>query len=144
MRLIRLARAALEAEGLYLRRIGRARGIQAAIAAAALVFVLMLLVMLHIAAFAALTDGRSVVGAALWVAAGDLVIAALLAFIASRSGHDPVAEEALMVRDAAMRQLSDGAARAAMLVPLMKSQSMKKGVIGAALTALAVGLFSRR
>ena len=84
------------------------------------------------------------VSAALWVAAGDLVIAALLAFIASRSGRDPVAEEALMVRDAAMRQLSDGAARAAMLVPLMKSQSMKKGVIGAALTALAVGLFSRR
>lgn len=144
MRLLRLARAAFEAEGLYLRRLARARGIQVGLAAAAAVFALLLLLMLHLAAFAALAEGWGPVGAALWVAAGDLVIAGILAMAAARDRHDPVAEEALRIRQAAMRQLGDGAARAVVLAPLLKSQTAKKGLIGAAVTALAVGLLARR
>jgi hypothetical protein len=144
VRLLRLARAAFEAEGLHLRRVARARGIQAALAVAAGVFLLLLLAMLHLAAFAALVPDWGAPQAALLVAGGDLVIAAILAFAASRAGRDRVAEEARLVRQEAMRQLGDGAARAVVLAPLLKSQSMKKGMMGAALTALVVGLLARR
>jgi hypothetical protein len=144
VRLLRLARAAFEAEGLHLRRVARARGIQAALAAAAGVFLLLLLAMLHLAAFAALLPDWGPVQAALLVAGGDLAIAAILALAASRAGHDRVAQEALLVRQEAVRQLGDGAARAVVLAPLLRSQSMKKGLMGAALTALAVGLLARR
>lgn len=144
MRLLRLARAAFEAEGLHLRRVARARGIQAALAAAAAIFVLLLLAMLHLAAFAALVPDWGAAQAALLVAGGDMAIAAILALAASRAGQDRVAEEARQVRQEAMRQLGDGAARAVVLAPLLRSQSMKKGLMGAALTALVVGLLARR
>lgn len=144
MRLLQLARTAFQAEGLHLRRMARARGIQAALGAAALVFALLLLLMLHIAVFAALVPGRGAPTAALIVAAGDLVLVGILAYAASRAGHDRVAEEARLVRKEAMRQLGDGAARAAVLAPLLRSQTAKKGMLGAALTALVVGLLSRR
>jgi hypothetical protein len=144
MRLLRLARAAFEAEGLHLRRLARARGIQAAFAAAAAVFALLLLLMLHLAVFAALVPGHGPVVSALFVAAGDLVLVGLLVFLASRAGHDPVAEEALRVRQEAVRQIGDGAARLVVLAPLLRSQTAKKGMLGAALTALVVGLLSRR
>ena len=49
MRLLQLARAAWEAEGLHIRRLLRARGIQAAYGAGAALFVLMMTLMLHIA-----------------------------------------------------------------------------------------------
>ncbi|WP_372620569.1 hypothetical protein [Falsiroseomonas sp.] len=144
MRLIALARAAFEAQGLHLRRVARARGIQAALAATAAVFALMLLLMLHVAAFAALVDDWGAPGAALLVAAGDLVLMVIIGIAAGRAGHDRVAEEALVVRNEAMRQLGDSAARAAMLLPLLKSQGAKKGLIGAAVTALVLGILSRR
>jgi hypothetical protein len=144
MRLLALARAAWEAEGLYLRRLARARGIQAGFAAGAALFLLMLVVMLHIAVFAALVPGLGPVGAALVVAVGDALVMALLLLLASRASRDPIAMEARLVRQAAMQQLSDGAARAAVLAPLLRSQSMKKGLFGAAVTAAVVGLLSRR
>jgi hypothetical protein len=144
MRLLRLARAAFEAEGLHLRRLARARGIQAALAAAAAIFALLLLIMLHIAVFSALVPGRGPAAAALWVAAGDLVIAGLLAFAAARAGHDRLADEALRVRKEAVRQIGDDAARLVVMAPLLRSQTAKKGMLGAALTALVVGLLSRR
>ena len=40
--------------------------------------------------------------------------------------------------------MTDAGARALMLAPLLKSQSAKKGLIGAALTAVAIGLLSRK
>jgi hypothetical protein len=144
MRLFQLIRVAWEAEGLHLRRLMRAHGIQAALAAVAAVFALLLLMMLHVAAFAALVPGQGPVWAALIVGFGDLVLLALFGWLARRAGHDPVAIEAARVRSDALRQLGDGAARAAVLAPLLKSQTAKKGLVGAAVTALAVGLLSRR
>jgi hypothetical protein len=144
MRLLRLARAAIEAEGLLLRRQARARGIQVALAAGAAVFALLLLAMLHLAAFAALVPGWGAARAALILAAGDLVVAVLFALAARRAGHDPVAEEARELRTQAVRQIGDGATRALVLAPLLRGRGLAKGLLGAALTAAVVGLIARR
>jgi hypothetical protein len=144
MRLLRLLRLALQAEKLHLSRVSRGYGIQAGLAAAAALFGLMLLFMLHIAAFAALARGQGPVWAALIVAFGDLVLLAVFGFLARRRPVDQVELEALRVREDAMAQVRDGAARAMVLVPLLRSQKAKKGMIGAAVTALVVGLMSRR
>ena len=144
MRLLQLARTAWDAEMLHLRRQARAHGFQAAYAAVALVFGLMLLVMLHITAFVALLPSQGPVWAALIVAFVDLLLLALFGFLARRAGRDPVAIEAKLVRQEAVRQMGDSAARVAVLAPLLRSQSVKKGFAGAAMTALAVGLLSRR
>lgn len=144
MRLLELARTAWDAEALRLRRLARAQGMRAAYAAVAAVFGLIALLMLHLALFAALAPGWGPVWAALAVAMLDLVVLAILALLARRAGDDPIAKEALMVRKEAMRQLGDSAARAAVLAPLLKSQTAKKGLLGAAVTAAVVGLMSRR
>lgn len=144
MRLTRLLRLAAQAEALRWRRLGRGYAIQAGLAAGAAVFGLMLLVMLHVAALIWLGQGRSGVAAALIVAAVDLVLAGLLGWLAARHAVDPIAVEAEHVRDDALRQVGDQTARAAMVLPLVRSGSAKKGLIGAALTAAVVGLISRR
>ena len=144
MRLLRLLRLAAEAEGLHLRRVGRGYAIQAGLAAAAAVFALMLVAMLHLALWAALAPGLGPAWAAVVVALVDLALAGILGFMARRRPYDPVEVEALRVRHDAMRQVADGAAKAVVLAPLLKAQAAKKGMIGAALTALVVGLLSRR
>ncbi len=58
MRMIRLLRLAAQAEGLRWRRMGRGYAIQAGLAAGAAVFGLLLLIMLHMAAFAWIARGR--------------------------------------------------------------------------------------
>lgn len=144
MRLLRLARAAWDAERLYLRRQVHVRRMQAGFAAAAGLALLLLMLMLHLAAFAALAPGSGPVGAALLLAAGDLVLLALCAWLALRAGHDPIGEEALKLRQDAMQQMGDDAARAMVMLPLLRDQTAKGGLLGAAVTALGVGLLSRR
>ncbi|MBY0332318.1 MAG: hypothetical protein K2X49_16815 [Acetobacteraceae bacterium] len=143
-RIFSLLRIAAQAEGLRWRRTGRAVAIRAGLGAGALVFGLLLLFMLHMALFAWIADGQGPVAAALIVAGIDLVLAALLGWLAARGGPDPVAVEAEHVRDDALRQVGDQAARAAVILPVLRSGSMKKGLVGAALTAAVVGLISRR
>jgi hypothetical protein len=144
MRLVSLLRLAAQAESLRWRRMGRGYAIQAGLGAGAALFGLMLLLMLHLAIFAALARRQSPEVAALIVAAGDLVLAGILGWLAARHAYDPVAVEAERVRDEALRQASDTTARTAMLVPLLRSQSAKKGLVGAAMTAAVVGLLTRR
>ncbi|MBK1657741.1 hypothetical protein E2C05_14165 [Paracraurococcus ruber] len=144
MRMIQLLRLAAQAEALRWKRTGRGYAMQAGLGAAAAVFALLLLVMLHVAALIWLQEDRTPLSAALIVAAVDLVLAAILGFLAARHAHDPVAIEAQRVRDDALRQVGDTTARAAMVLPLLRSQSMKKGLVGAALTAAVVGLMARR
>jgi hypothetical protein len=55
-----------------------------------------------------------------------------------------LADEAVRVRQEALRQIGDTAARAAVLAPLLRSQNARKGLLGAAVTAMVVGLLSRR
>ena len=144
MRLIRLLRLAAQAEALRWRRMGRGYAIQAGLAAGAAVFGLLLLIMLHMAAFAWIARGQGPVAAALIIAVVDLVLAGLLGWLAARRGEDPIALEAERVRDDALRQVGDQTARAAMILPVVRSRNMKKGLVGAALTAAVVGLISRR
>ncbi|MDO9500018.1 phage holin family protein [Falsiroseomonas sp.] len=144
MRLLSLARAAWQAEGLYLRRSGRGYAIQAGLGAVAAVFALLMLVMLHIAAFAALLPSQGPVWSALIIAFGDLVLAAIMGLLARKPPRDTVAEEALALRQAALRQMGDTATQAMILAPLLRSQTLKKGAIGAAITAAIVGFMNRR
>ena len=144
MRLLDLARAALEAEGLHLRRQARARGIQAALAGAVVIFLILLLGMLHLAGFAALAPEWGTARAALILAGADLAVALALALAARRAGHDRLAAEARQVRQQAVRQMGDGAARALVLAPVLHGRNLKKGLLGAALTALVLGLIVRR
>ena len=144
MRMFQLLRLAAQAEALRWKRTGRGYAIQAGLGAAAAIFFLLLLVMLHVAALIWLARGRDPAVAALIVAGVDLVLVALLGWLAARHAEDPVAIEAHRVRDDALRQVGDRTARAAMIMPLLRSQSAKKGLIGAALTAMVVGLVARR
>lgn len=145
MRLFRLLQLAAQAETLRWKRTGRGYAIQAGFGVGAALFGLMMLVMLHLAAFEWLA-GTSVgpVGGALIVAGVDLVLAGLFGFLATRSGLDPVAVEAERVRDNALRQVGDQTARAAIVMPMLRGASAKKGLFGAAITAAVVGLISRR
>lgn len=145
MRFFRLLQLAAQAETLRWKRTGRGYAIQAGFGAGAAVFGLMMLVMLHLAAFSWLAETNlGPVGAALVVAGMDLVIAAVFGVLATRNGLDPVAVEAERVRDNALRQVGDQTARAAIILPVVRSRSMKKGLIGAAITAAVVGLIARR
>ena len=134
MRLLDLARAALEAEGLHLRRQARARGIQAALAVAAVIFLLLLLGMLHLAGFAALAPLQTPISnpGAGWCTKER------------RAGDDRLGTEARAVRQQAVRQIGDGAARALVLAPALRGGGLKKSLLGAALTALVLGLIARR
>lgn len=145
MRLFRLIQLAAQAEALRWKRTGRGYAIQAGFGVGAALFGLMMLVMLHLAVFEWLA-GTSVGPAlgALIVAGADLVLAGLFGFLATRSGLDPVALEAERVRDSALRQMGDQTARAAIIMPMMRSASAKKGLFGAAITAAVVGLIARR
>lgn len=144
MRLFSLLRLAAQAEGLRWRRTGRGYAIQGGLGAAAAVFGLMLVMMLHLAGFAALARKQGPEVAALIVAGVDLVLMALLGWLAARHATDKVAQEAERVRDDALRQVGDTASRGLMLLPLLRSQSAKKGLVGAALTAAVVGFLARR
>lgn len=144
LRPFRLLRLALEAEGLRWRRTGRGLAIRAGLGAGAALFALLLLIMLHAAAWAYLARDFDPSIAALIVAGVDLVLLGVMVFLATREAVDPIAIEAERVRNDALRQVGETTARAAMLAPLVRSGSLKKGLIGAAVTAAAVGLIARR
>ena len=143
-RSVRLLRLAAQAETLRWKRTGRGFALRAGLGAGAAVFGLMLLLMLHLAVFAALAKSWGPVTAALVIAGADLVIAGIFGWLASRDLEDPIAVEAERVRDDALRQVGDSAARAAMVAPLLRGQTAKKGLIGAAVTAAVIGLMTRR
>lgn len=106
MRALRLLAVAAEAEGLRLRREAALLARSAVLFAAAAVFGLALLVMLHVAAFAWLAPSWGPAMAALLVAAGDLLIALALVLI-GRPGNDPVAQEALAIRRASLAEATE-------------------------------------
>src|SRR3712207_8241137 len=90
MRFFRLLQLAAQAETLRWKRTGRGYAIQASFGAGAAVFGLMMLVMLHLATMAWLAQTNlGPVGAALVVAAVDLVLAGRPGFLVTRSGPPP-------------------------------------------------------
>lgn len=102
-RVFRLAEVASRAELLRRRRQVRGVAVRAGLGVAVVVFALLLLVWLHLTAWAALTGPLGSVGAAFAVGAFDLAILAVLAVFAGRQRSDAVADGAIAVRNAALQ-----------------------------------------
>jgi hypothetical protein len=102
-RVVRLVEVASRAELLRRRRQVRSVAVRAGLGAAAAVFALLLLVWLHLTAWAALAGPLGTVGAAFAVVALDLAAALGLGVFAGRHRTDAVADEAIAVRNTALR-----------------------------------------
>lgn len=101
-RLVQLVEVASRAELLRRKRQVRGVALRAALGAAAAVFALLMLLWLHMTAWAALTGPLGPVGAAFAVVAFDLVLFAVLGWLARRR-TDHGADEAIVVRNTALR-----------------------------------------
>ncbi len=104
MRSLRLLGVAAEAEALRLKREAGALARSTLLQAAAALFGLIALGLLHAAAWIWLAETQGTLWAFLWLALGDLVLMVLLLLV-SRRRPDPVAQEALMLRRQTMAQL---------------------------------------
>ena len=108
MRTLRLAGVAAQAERLRLRRMARRLAIRAALGGVAVLLLLLAVVGAHAALIAHLAWDMPLEHALLWVAAGDLLIGLLIAWLALRRSHPGTTErEARAVRDAALAPLCD-------------------------------------
>ena len=102
MRTFRLARIAVEAEGLRLRQRAQRTAIRAAFGMIAMAFMLGTVIFIHIAAWFWIRESWEHQYAALILAGADFVLAMVLAFVASRSAPGRVELEALAVRQRAV------------------------------------------
>ena len=102
MRTLRLARIAAEAEGLRLRHVAQRTAGRAAAGIVALVFLTGAVAFAHVAVWAWLRLSFEARHVALMFAGGDLIVAAVLAFLAMRSSPGRVEVEALAVRQRAL------------------------------------------
>ena len=122
MRTLRLARVAAEAEGLRLRRMAQRMAIRVAMGLAALVFLMGTLVFLHVLVWfwLRLHHDVSQIWTAVILGAIDLVIAALLLLLASRSAPSRIEEQALEVRTKALRDARGSLALSALVMPVIR------------------------
>lgn len=120
MRATKLAQAAVQAEALRLRALLRRQTGRAGLAAIAALFLIAAAAAAHVAGAMALARVVDPVWAALIVAGGDLLIGGVLLAIASRDKPSAVEREALLVRQAAQRELQDMATLAAAAGPLLR------------------------
>jgi hypothetical protein len=102
-RLVQLVEVASRAELLRRKRQVRGVALRAALGACAAVFALLMLLWLHMTAWAALTGPLGLVGAAFAVVAFDLALFAGLGWLAARRRPDPGADEAVAIRNTALR-----------------------------------------
>ncbi len=103
----KLLEVAAQAELLRLKQEGKRIARNTAMMAAAALFVLFALAMLHAAAVAWIATRTGYPAAALWVALGDVILAAIL-FALGRRKTDPVAMEALRIRRRALHEIGTG------------------------------------
>jgi hypothetical protein len=143
VRLFTLARVAAEAEGLRLKLMARRQAMRGVYGALAALFALLLLVMVHIAAYAFLVPAVGGGFAGLIVAALDLVLVAVFGLIATRSTPGAEEREAELISRQARAQITDTAATYAVLVPVARAIG-GKGLRGALLTAAATQWFTGR
>jgi hypothetical protein len=104
-----LLEVAAQAELLRLKQEGKRMARMSALVAAAGLFALFALALLHIAALVWLAQHVGPVAAAFGVMVADLVVAAILYFV-SRMKPDPIAFEAQRIRRRAIHELSAGSA----------------------------------
>lgn len=105
MRAVELAKVAAAAEALRLRRIARRQALRAAFGAGALVFAIAVFVLLHVVAYNLLLKALSPTVSSLILLAFDVVVAAVLGFLAMRNEPDQVEREALAVRRQAVIEM---------------------------------------
>ncbi len=119
MRTVRLARVALQAEILLLRRMLAVAIHHVIFGVVAAVFAIAVLVLLHVLAIEALEQWAhlSPLASTAIVFAVDLVLAGVFGFIATRKVTDTVAEEARRVRDTSIEQARQSLTLAAMIAP---------------------------
>ena len=147
MRSVELARAAAQAEALYLRRVARRQAMRAAFGAAAAVFGIAILVMLHVLLYVILIGSLRPAVAALIVLAVDLVLAIIFAVLARRNTPDRIEQEALVVRDEALAGLRSSltlASLTASAVGVTLRRRANRTARGRVFGALASRLLSRR
>lgn len=109
MRWLRLLATAAQAEGILLRRQGASMGRAAVLGAAAAFFGLAMLVLLHVAGWIWLEAMQGAMVAALVLALVDGLVALGLLLL-SRGQSDPIAKEAMALRDQSLALLSTPAA----------------------------------
>lgn len=105
MRTVDLAKVAASAEALRLRRIARRQGMRAAYGGGAAVFGVGVLVLLHVVAYHAMVPSLTPLTASLVLLAFDLVVAAVLGYLAMSNKPDAVEDEAKMIREQAVVEM---------------------------------------
>ena len=105
MRTVELAKVAIAAEALRLRRIARQQAIRAAFGGVAAVFALAALVALHVVAWTAIRPHLSPLVTALILLAFDVVVCAVFGIMAVRGIPDPVEAEAKALRTQAVEEM---------------------------------------
>lgn len=101
---LKLLEVAAQAEALRLKQDARRIARNSAFMAAAGLFVLFALALLHVAALAWIAERTGYAAAALWVMLADAIIAVIL-FVLGRRKTDPVALEALRLRRRALAEI---------------------------------------
>ena len=105
MRTVELAKVAASAEALRLRRVAVRQGRRAAYGVGAAVFGIAVFVLLHVVAYNAMVPRLSPLVASLIILAVDLVVAAVLGYLAFSNKPDAVEDEAKMIRQQAIVEL---------------------------------------
>ena len=114
MRAVELAKVAASAEALRLRRVAVRQGRRAAYGVGAAVFGIAVFVLLHVVAYNAMVPRISPLVASLILLAVDLIVAAVLGYLALSSKPDAVEDEAKMIRQQAIVELRKSATMMAM------------------------------
>jgi|SRR5579863_5031147 len=120
MRTLRLARIAVEAEGLRLRHRTRRAVVRGMLMVLALGFLVGAAVFCHVAAWFCLRFYWQQPGSALILAGADLVLAAFLALLAARSSPGRVEVEALAVRQRAVDSITGTLALSALAGQILR------------------------
>jgi hypothetical protein len=122
MRPFRLARIAAEAEGVRLRALVSRIITRAILGVIALLFVLGAIVFAHLAAWYWVRTGldQTFLGATGILGGGDLLVAVILAFLATRSAPSRVEVEALAVRRKALEGIGGAISLTQLVMPILR------------------------
>ena len=115
MRAVNLAKVAAEAEILRIRHMLKRQGMRAAFGSAALIFVLGVLILAHVAGWQVLRLYVPPIYATLILLGVDLVVAAIFGILAARSSPSREEREALAIRQRALHEARSSLALGALI-----------------------------
>ena len=105
MRTVELGKVVVAAEALRLRRIARRQAMRAAFGAGAAVFAIGVLIVLHVLIYVVARFWLAPIWAVLIVLAVDVIVAAILGFLATRNASDAVQLEAEQIKAQAIAEM---------------------------------------